>query len=164
MADEQMKNDIVLNGDGTATWTLDMEGKIHGTYRGTFVFRCFLTPTQTIAAGRELRELLGTDPDTAPKLESYMAFSLTQLKQRIIKAPPFWASTLQQSTYQGDIPDEEVIDAVLNAAVNAELKYKEQLQKKRADILARAKDTAESLLEKQEEDLQREDKNKEDTH
>ena len=145
------REDIVIEGS-TATWEMRLEGEIHGTYTGTFRFRCFLTPTQRIAAGREHRELLGSNAALADTHDFNVAFSLTQLKYRILSAPPFWSSTLQANGMSGDIPDENIIDVVLQAAVDAELKYKAQLKKKKVDAIERAKKAAESLLRLRDED------------
>jgi len=146
MAEENKKN-IHLRIDGaTATWELREEGLISGTYAGTFKFRCFLSPTQKIAANREYREILGPNPTYAPEHESMMAFALTQLKHRIIEAPPFWSSTLQESSMAGDIADDNIISLVLDAAIEAELQYKNNLKEKKDDVLKRAVKAAEALL------------------
>lgn len=142
---KDLQKEIVINGT-TASWEMRMEGAIQGTYSGTFVFRCFLTPTQRLAAGREHRELLGTNPQLASEHDDNLAFTLSQLKYRIISAPPFWTSTLQLNNVAGDIPDTDVIDRVLDAAVAAELKYREQLKQKKQEAIERAKKAAERML------------------
>ena len=139
------RQDILIEGD-TATWEIRAEGDVLGTYTGTFKFRCFLTPTQRLAAGREHRELLGRHPTLATTHDDNLAFSLSQLKYRVISAPPFWTSTVQQNGTAGDIPDDKVIDVILEAAVAAELKYKAQLKLKKSNAIERAKKAAESLL------------------
>lgn len=151
------RQDIRIDGN-TASWEMHMEGAISGTYTGAFRFRCFLTPTQRLAAGRDHRELLGSNPTLATEHDDNLAFSLSQLKYRIISAPPFWSSTLQVNNMAGDIPDTNVIDAVLDAAISAELKYKAQLKQKNKDALLRAKEAAERMLKlRDEEDGEGED-------
>lgn len=130
-----VRSDIMIEGN-TATWSFRLDGDIHGTYSGTFRFRCYLSPLQRIAADRERRELLGNHPEYASEHESFLAYSLTQLKYRIITAPPFWSSQ-NPGPMGGDIADENIINAVIDAAVGAEIKYREQLKKRKDDALNR---------------------------
>lgn len=143
--------DIILEGN-TARWDMTINGAIHGTYMGTFRFKCFLLPTERIAAGREYRELLGSNATLVNGHEDNLAYCLTQLKYRIISAPPFWGATLQNTGMPGDVPDDNVINAVLEAAIAAELKFAEQLKDKRTGDIERAKKAAEGLLRVQDEE------------
>lgn len=60
---------------------------------------------------------------------------------------------------QGDIPDENVIDKVLETAIAVELKYRNQLEKRKKDALDKAKQAAEKLLKlRDEEDHEGENK------
>jgi hypothetical protein len=145
MADEKDFSDISIDGD-VATWQLRAEGDIHGTYAGTFKFRCYLTPMQEIAAGRKRRELLGSNPFAADEHESFMAYALSQLEQRVISAPPFWTASIPTSGMAGDIPDVNVINQVLNAAGDAQLKYKQEKDKQKKEAIERAKKAAEAFL------------------
>lgn len=129
------RSDIMIEGN-TATWSFRLDGDIHGTYSGTFRFRCYLSPLQKIAADRERRELLGNHPEYASEHESFLAYSLTQLKYRILTAPPFWNSQ-NPSSMGGDIADENIINAVIDAAVGAEIKYREMLRQKKEEALNR---------------------------
>ena len=136
------RNDIQIEGN-VATWNIGgTSGLIMGTYFGVFKFKCYLTPMERIAAGREYRELLGGNPTLAMKLEDDLAFNLSQLKYRIISAPPFWNN--------GEIPDHEVIDKITDAAMSAELKYRALLEQNRTEVLKKAKASAEALLERKE--------------
>ena len=149
MADQKgpERTDILIEGN-TASWDININGDVNGTYSGTFRFRCFLTPTQHLAAGRRYRELLGANPTLATVHDDNLAYSLSQLKERILSAPPFWTSNGEA----GDLPDENVIDEVLKAAIDAELKYKVQLKKKRGEALEKAKKAAERMLKEREEE------------
>jgi hypothetical protein len=147
---EKERSDIIIEGN-TASWDMKVDGAINGTYTGAFRFRCFLTPTQQIAANREYRELLGPQLTMAPEHETFLAYALTQLKYRILSAPPFWTSTLQTSSVAGDVPDENIISAVLDAAIGAEIKYKKQLNERKLEAIKRAKEAAERMLNDQEE-------------
>lgn len=145
------RSDIIIEGN-TATWEIKLEGDINGTYLGNFRFRCYLTPTQRLAASREYRELLGANPTLAETHIDNLAFALTQLKYRIISAPPFWTSSLSTTNMSGDLPDENIIQATLDAAISAELKYKAQIKVKRSDAIQKAKKAAERLLQARDEE------------
>ena len=138
------RDDIKIEGN-VATWEINTVGSIMGTYIGTFRFRCFLSPLQQIAAGREERELIGVNMSLAPEHEKFLAYALTQLKYRIISAPPFWASA-NVNNLQGDIPDEEIISVILSAAIDAEAKYKSDIRKRKEEAIQRAKKASEAIL------------------
>ena len=157
---EQERTDIIIEGN-TATWDMHLDGDINGTYTGTFRFKCFLNPTQKLAASREYRQLLGENPTLALKHEDDLAFCLSQLKYRVISAPPFWTATASLSGYSGDVPDENVISAVLDAAIGAELKYMAQIKKKKTDAIEKAKKAAERMLQARDEDPADEGKSEE---
>jgi hypothetical protein len=139
-------DDLKIDGD-IATWEMRLEGDVSGTYVGIFKFRCYLTPLQTIAQGREYRELLGANIALAPEHETFLAYALTQLKQRIVSAPPFWTSAGVNKTHEGDIADENVIEKILDAAIRAEVKYREEKKRKKAEALERANKAMEVLQE-----------------
>lgn len=143
------RSDIIIEGN-TALWDLRLDGDINGTYTGTFRFKCYLNPLQQIAADRERRELLGNQPLYAGDHESLLAYALTQLKYRIITAPPFWASS--NSSFAGDIADENIISAVLDAALGAEVKYKTLLKKKKLESIETAKNAINKAMEVEDED------------
>ena len=138
-------SDISIEGN-VATWNLNAIGLVHGLYIGAFKFRSFLTPTERLAAGRLYRELLGTNAALASIVEDNLAFTLSQLKFRIIEAPFFWTNAVGLNGILGDLPDQNVIDMVLEAAINSELKYVAQLEQKKEESIKRAKKTAEALL------------------
>lgn len=141
MADEKERTDIIIEGN-TATWELRADGDINGTYTGSFRFRCFLSPTQQLAAGREHRELLGKNPTLASSDDDTIAWFLSELKQRVITAPPFWTA----GGYPGDIPDLNILSAVMDAASAAQQKYKNQLKNRKDDAIKRAKEMAEKMV------------------
>lgn len=131
----ETRSDIIIEGN-TAVWNMRLDGDIHGTYSGVFRFKCYLSPLQKIAADRERRELLGAQYMFASEHESFLAFALTQLKQRIVSAPPFWNSQ-NPGSMGGDIADENIISAVIDAALGAEIKYREQLKERKKQALER---------------------------
>jgi hypothetical protein len=160
MADEVDKLNIIIEGN-QATWEINAIGDVGGTYIGTFKFKCLILPTQRLAASREYRALLGENPTLALAHDDNLAYALTQLKYRVISAPPFWTSTIQNNGMAGDLPDENIVMMVLDAAVEAELKYKQQLKNKKSEALEKAKNAAERLLKLQDEEPQDEGESEE---
>lgn len=151
MSDEQNKSDIKIDGD-VATWKMRLEGEIRGTYVGTFKFKCFLLPTERIAANREYREQLGINPTVAGEHESALAYALAQLKYRILEAPPFWTATLSTSKFAGDIEDENIINSVLAMAMESEFIYRDLVKKKKEEAIQKSKAIAEDMRDKQDEE------------
>jgi hypothetical protein len=146
-----MDSDITLNGS-EATWVMPrVDGELGGTYTGTFTFRCYLDPLRQLQSGREYRELLGSLAVQASDNEANLAFALTQLKHRIIKSPPFWSSTLQESGIAGNIGDLNVITLILDASIRAENLFKEKIQKERDELLNKTIEKGEELLAKEQE-------------
>ena len=146
-----MDNDILIEGS-MATWVMPLsEGDLGGSYKGTFQFKTFLNPLEQLQAGKDFRELLGPNPQFATEVESRLAFSLTQLKQRIVKAPPFWSSALQDGGMAGNIGDLNIIGLVVDAAYRAENLFKERIAKERESILDRAIKVGEALAQKDKE-------------
>lgn len=138
---------LILNTDGTASWTFREEGDTLGaTYAGTFVFKCYLNPLDSLAAGRLYRELLGQNGHEAGDQERFLAFALSQCKYRITKAPPFWKSS-NSVVDGGDVPDLNLISLILDKAISSEVLYKEQLKKRKEEALDKAQKAAEALHE-----------------
>ena len=140
-------NDIIIIGS-TAKWNLPpTQGELMGTYTGPFEFKTFLTPTQMLEAGREYRSLLGAFPEYASDKEKELAFALVQLRYRIIKAPPFWTSTLSESGYAGNVPDTNIIMTVYVKAIVAESMFQEKINKESETLLERTIKSAEALVD-----------------
>lgn len=136
--------------NGMATWSINLSAKIGGTYLGTFVFRCVLTPMQTIQADRDRRELLGSNPSLADVHVDNLAYSLSQLKQRVIQAPPFWNDG--SAFPGGSIADHEVIEEVLTASLEAQIKYQSQLKEQHTKTIEALKKTLEQRYKQEEEE------------
>ena len=144
-----MDTDIVLEGN-LATWKMSPTiGDLGGTYTGHFTFKCFLSPLEQLQAGREYRELLGGLGGQASESESSLSFALTQLKHRVIKSPPFWSSTLQDSGIAGNVGDLNIISMVLDASIRAESLFKARIQKERESLLDRSIKVAEEKLKEE---------------
>lgn len=148
---EDNRPDIRIENN-VATWEINAVGDILGLYTGTFRFRCFLTPLMQISAGKEERELMGPNLALANEHERFLAYSLTQLKYRIISAPPFWSSANTFGGLAGDVPDESVINLVLSAAIDAEVKYKAEIKERKEEAVKRARKAAEAITKKELED------------
>jgi hypothetical protein len=154
---EDTRTDLKID-NGIATWEINATGAISGTFIGIFRFKCFLSPLQQIAAGREERELIGASAALAPEHEKFLAFALSQLKYRIISAPPFWNTG---GNINGDIPDEEIISLILSAAIDAEALYKQQIKERKEAAIKRARTAAEHVVKvelearEEEEELQK---------
>lgn len=140
------RTDLVIENN-LCKWSININGDINGLYTGNFTFRCFLTPTQKIAASRDFRELLGPNPIEVDEHTDNLCFTVSQLKYRVLSGPPFWSSSLGINGYLGDIPDEPVLDAILDAALSAEWKYTALLQDRKDKALERAKKASEAILE-----------------
>lgn len=141
------RKDIVIEGN-TATWDITSNGAILGLYTGSFKFKCYLMPSDRLAAGRLYRDLLGANPTLALKHEEDLAFTLSQLRFRVISGPPFW----QTSNDGGELPDENVLDNILEAAVASELKYFAQLQEKKEAAIVQAKKAVQKRMNDQKDD------------
>ena len=140
---ENNKSDLILDmTNNTAIWSINLIGDIQGTYQGQFVFKCFLSPLEQLAAGRVYKDLLGPNLSDSNANERYLAFCLSQLKYRIVKAPPFWKGN--EALDGGQIPDTDVLTQVLESAINAEIRFKEEMSKKREGTLNDAIKAAEN--------------------
>ena len=139
-----------LNENGTTTIQ---------TYMGTFKVKCILNPMDFMAADKLYRELLGDiHPETAHGHTKSVAFSLSQLKYRIIEAPAFWDNRELGGSH---LKDDSIIVSVLNMAMDIERKYRatmvkeaERRQEELTDrIRSKAIEKEEVIETKDEEDI-----------
>lgn len=141
------EKDILLDSQGNATWEMNMTAPVGGTYQGVFQFRTVLSPMQQIEADRDYRELIGSNYQIIGTHVDNLAYILSQLRQRVIKHPPFWDDGL--SRFKGShIRDEEVVLAVYEAAVLAETKFRKELKEKHKVAIEKLK----AAIERQEEE------------
>lgn len=136
-----LPDDLTVNPDGTAIFTINEEGAIQGNYRGNFSLRCYLNPLDTLAAGRQFRELLGQFGADAGEQDRYLAFCTAQLAKRVIKGPPWWNADNQS----GNIPDLNVLSTILDRALTAESAFKQRLAKMKEEALEKAQKAAQAL-------------------
>lgn len=145
-------SDIVIDGS-TATWTLPLtHGDYLGSYSGTFKFRCWLSPTQELEAGRLYRELLGPSAMLINEHEGQVGYCLSQLKMRVLESPPFWSTYRSESGLNGDIPDLNVLLLILDGALRSEKLYKEKILKERETKLKNTIELAEQRLREDKEE------------
>jgi hypothetical protein len=137
-----LPDDLVVNPEGTAIFTINEEGQLQGSYKGVFTLRCYLNPLDSLAAGRHFRELLGPYGDAAGEQDRYLAFSLSQLTKRVIKGPPWW--NLDQT---GNVPDLNILSLILDRSLTAEAAYKQHLVKRKEEALEKAQKAAQALHE-----------------
>jgi hypothetical protein len=138
-----LPDDLVVNPDGTATFTINEEGQINGSYRGVFALRCYLSPLDSLAAGREYRTLLGQFGESAGEGDRYTAFCISQLAKRVIKGPPWWNA----DQIAGNIPDLNILSLILDRCLSAEAVYKQRLQARKTEALEKAHAAATALQE-----------------
>lgn len=125
---------IMIDENGVASWNVSITTRMGTTYQGLFQFNCALSPLQLIEADRNFRELLGKNAEFAASYVEGYAYALTQLKQRIVKAPPFWDDG--SSAYPGgQIKDEEILTHVFKAAKAAEDKFRKELDDRHKNSL-----------------------------
>jgi hypothetical protein len=136
-------DDLSVDPNGTATFTINEEGVLAGSYKGSFALRCYLSPLDSLAASRHFRELLGPYGTDAGEQDRYLAFCMSQLAKRVIKGPPWWAATDQP----GNIPDLNILSLILDRALTAESAYKERLTKIKQEALERAQRATQALQE-----------------
>lgn len=148
------RSDITLNGSN-ATYTFREEGPLEGTYTGQFVFRCYLLPSQKLAASRERRAMLGEFGIAASDVEKQLALALSELKYRIVHAPPFWN---QNQMIGGDIPDFKIIFNVFEASMDAQTMFVEAKAEEKQKLIDAATKAAEALVAKRAEEAKEEEK------
>jgi hypothetical protein len=140
------EDNLIVNG-AVATYDFIDEGDIAGSYKGVFKFNTCLSPMELIYADRDLRQLIGDNPAFVNTEIENLAYALSQLKYRVIEAPPFWKEN--NSPYGGaHIKDTRIINHVFAAAIQAEIKFRDGLKEKRA----KAKEQLEKLVEKRKEE------------
>jgi len=141
---KQEKEDIFINGDGTATYFIREESDIMGTVSGPFQFKCILTPMDQLLAGKEYKNLIGQNIAESAENDRFLAWSLSQLRYRILKSPPFWTSAPE---YPGNIDDQNIIAIILDKAITSEKLYKQQLKQRKEEALTKASDALKAMQE-----------------
>lgn len=92
-----------------------------------------------------LESYFGPNTQEASEQDKFLAYCLSQLKYRVVKAPPFWIT--DTSMVQGNLPDINLISLALDRAISAELLYKEQLKVRREESLKKATEAAKAIQE-----------------
>jgi len=149
----EKRSDISINGS-VATYTFSYQSETRGTLLGQFTFKCILLPMDKLAVGRERRQLLGEFEALASELERYIAYSLSELKYRIITAPVFW----NDDKMNGNIPEEQLLFNVLDAALYAQGMYSQTKNEEKDALVNSALKQAEKILTDKKEENDKEDK------
>lgn len=117
--------------NGTAKFNITVINELdYETYTGVFEVRTAMSALQTVQADERYRRLLGDNLQFATPKALQIAFSLSQLSQRVISAPSWWDSSI----IPGGHLAENVIVEVLTYAVEAEKQYRDAKMKKLDEI------------------------------
>ena len=136
-----LPDDLTLSQDGTALFTINEEGALQGSYKGVFSLRCYLSPLDSLAAGRHYRDLLGQFGADAGEQDRYTAFCMAQLAKRVIKGPPWWSA----NDLAGNVPDLNILSVLLDRSLTAEAAYKQHLVKRKTEALAKAQTAVQAI-------------------
>ena len=110
--------------DDIAEFSINICGdNTRNTYMGNFKVKCLTSPYEQLQSDKLYRELLGDNPYYASDVSKNYAFTLSQLKYRIIESPPFWANPDQPNIPGGHIKDSNVLSEVLEKAIEARDKF-----------------------------------------
>lgn len=150
---KEKRTDITINGN-IATFELSFQSLLKGTIIGTFTLRPFLMPMQELEAGRDRRRLLGELEQYANAEERYLALCLSELRQRIINAPPFWNT----SEMFGGGQEKDLIFKVADAAFYAENLFTEQKTAEKEKLLKSAMAQGEKIIQQRQDQEKSEDK------
>lgn len=122
-----------------AKFNINVLGKFtKQSYIGKFKVKCLLSPLEEIEADKAYRDLLGNNYHLSDEIIKQKAFALSQLKVRLLEAPPFWENEVIGG---GHVPDTNVILEILDKAIEAQELYiedKEKEMKARQDALTKA--------------------------
>jgi len=145
-----MNYDDMILENSTAIWNMPLtQGEVLGSYSGAFVFKCYLNPMEQISANKLYRGLIGPHSSFVSETDGLLAFSLCQLKYRIVKAPPFWFSSLSEDGMPGNIPDLNIIQLIFEHAFDAERMFREKMATERETVLKKTIQTAEDLIQQE---------------
>ena len=110
--------------------TVNLTGEItQESYKGEFKFKCLLSPMDRIDIDKQYRAILGENIHQAGLEAIDLANILSELSFRVAEAPSFW----HDSKYLipgSHIPDKNVLLAIYEFSLQAELDYREELKKK----------------------------------
>jgi hypothetical protein len=147
------KTKFQINEDGTVTFRISEVGdRSRTTLQGPFKVKGSLSPYDELAAGRDMRHLLGDNAVSATDHEVNLAYALSQLRHRVVEQPSFWLEASREGFGGADI-DHNIILKVIGLAIDAEVHYRKYL---RTEAKRRLKDL-ESSLNKYDEEEQKED-------
>jgi hypothetical protein len=128
---------MIIEGSVASFEVAETDQLTYTTFIGAFRVKCFLNPLETIKADRIFRELIGSvNPVMASGAAKNMAFAISQLAVRVIEAPDFFKNQFNPDLPGGHLP-EEVLIHILDKAIDAETKFRDQQKKKYEDTQKR---------------------------
>lgn len=141
------KSKFFFNEDGTITFRISEIGdRSRVTWSGPFKVKGGLSPYDELAAGKDMRYLLGDNSSSATDHEINIAYSLSQLRYRIVESPEFWFNKSREGFGGADL-DSNVILHVLQMSIDAEVEARKRLRKearKRLEEMEKALDKADA--------------------
>lgn len=140
-----MKNnydDIRIDED-CGIFSVNIQGNnTNQTYLGQFKCKCILSPIEQIKSDKLYRDLLGNNAHLAGGHVTKITYALSQLHIRLLETPPFWDGG---ELGGGHLKDDNVILAVLDKAIECQVRFVEEKQKEKEEI---QKMLSERLLKK----------------
>lgn len=107
------------------------------SYFGSFKVKCFLSPLEIIRTDRIYRELIGpVNSMMAGEDAKTFAFAISQLSVRVVDSPEFFKNSQNPELNGGHLPQKVLVD-ILNKAIDAETKFREDQKKKYEDTQKR---------------------------
>jgi hypothetical protein len=138
---------VTIHENQTGSFTFNEIGeRTKKLYQGTFIVKSMLNPIEELAVMRELKDILGPHWASCTDAEYNIAYSLCELKYRIINAPPFWNNAPAGNFPGGGLMDKNIILKVLD--------YATEVYRVQAKLL---KEEGKKTLKKLEDSLQKYD-------
>jgi hypothetical protein len=120
-----------MDNDVSAIFDINIIGDESGNpYTGSFKVRTLLTRRQRAAADEIRRDFIGTNPEGASKQVAIDGFVVGQLAVRVLDAPDFFKNA---GVGGQNLPDFNVLEAILEKAILAEEERKSKLIKQADD-------------------------------
>ena len=122
------------------------------SYIGTFKVQCVMSPMDIIEADKLYRYMLGENMAWASQQAQNFALAFSQLKYRIVEAPPFWEN--DTNIAGSHIRDYNVIVEIFDQALFAEENYVKDSIKKMESQKKKLVDAIKSKKIKKKESLE----------
>ena len=145
--------DIMNTEESFNTFHINTVGEKTGqSYIGTFKVQCIMSPMDIIEADKLYRYLLGENIAWASQQAQNFALALSQLKYRVIEAPPFWEN--DTNIAGSHVKDYNVIIEIFDKALLAEETFVKESVKRMEDQKKKLVDAIKSKKIKKKESLE----------